>query len=95
MKKILFPTDFSENSLHAFGYALQLAKKLGAEIITLHVYPEDVLPYSEYAPFLAQNYNIAEWGNLKIIKAKSPNSSNSQKNTSPLRSQSFACAGAR
>lgn len=72
MKKILFPTDFSENSLHAFGYALQLAKKLGAEIVTLHVYPETVVPYSEYAPFLAQNYNIAEWGEFENYKSEVP-----------------------
>ncbi|HMR44260.1 MAG TPA: universal stress protein [Saprospiraceae bacterium] len=38
MKKILFPTDFSEAANHAFIYALRIAKKLKAEIITLHVY---------------------------------------------------------
>jgi len=38
MKKILFPTDFSDAANHAFIYALQVAKKLGAQIITLHVY---------------------------------------------------------
>ena len=36
--KILFPTDFSEAADHAFIYALKLADKLGAEILTLHVY---------------------------------------------------------
>lgn len=38
MKKILFPTDFSNAADHAFIYALQLAKQLGASITTLHCY---------------------------------------------------------
>lgn len=38
MKKILFPTDFSDASNHAFIYALKVAEKMKAEIITLHVY---------------------------------------------------------
>lgn len=36
--KILFPTDFSEAANHAFIYALSLADKLKAEILTIHVY---------------------------------------------------------
>lgn len=36
MKKILFPTDFSEASRNAFMYALQLADKLEARLIWLH-----------------------------------------------------------
>lgn len=38
MKKILFPTDFSEASHEAFIYALMLADKVKAEVITLHAY---------------------------------------------------------
>jgi nucleotide-binding universal stress UspA family protein len=38
MKKILFPTDFSEASINAFIYALKLADNIGAEVVTLHVY---------------------------------------------------------
>lgn len=37
MKKILFPTDFSEASRNAFLYALQLADKLEARLLWLHV----------------------------------------------------------
>jgi nucleotide-binding universal stress UspA family protein len=37
MKKILFPTDFSAASRNAFLYALQLADKLGARLLWLHV----------------------------------------------------------
>lgn len=46
MKKILFPTDFSDNSNNAFVYALKLAEKLQAEVITLHVYQFPVLDSS-------------------------------------------------
>ena len=38
MKKILFPTDFSDASNKAFIYALQLAGKTGASITTIHVF---------------------------------------------------------
>jgi len=38
MKKILFPTDFSETAKHAFIYALHVADKMGASITTLHSY---------------------------------------------------------
>jgi nucleotide-binding universal stress UspA family protein len=38
MKKILFPTDFSPASMHAFVYALHLAKNIKGEIIVLHNY---------------------------------------------------------
>lgn len=38
MKNILFPTDFSEASNRAFVYALQIAKKTGAKITTLHAF---------------------------------------------------------
>lgn len=41
IKKILFPTDFSETAQNAFIHCLILAKKLGAEVALLHViYPE-------------------------------------------------------
>ncbi len=38
MKQILVPTDFSENALNAFTYALHIADKLNASITTLHTY---------------------------------------------------------
>jgi nucleotide-binding universal stress UspA family protein len=37
IKKILFPTDFSEGSLNALPYAVDLAKTYGAKIYMLHV----------------------------------------------------------
>ncbi|MBC8048103.1 MAG: universal stress protein [Fimbriimonadaceae bacterium] len=35
---ILFPTDFSEQSVKTFGYALEFAKKLNVPITLIHVY---------------------------------------------------------
>jgi nucleotide-binding universal stress UspA family protein len=37
MKKILIPTDFSEEAMNALDFAYGLAKKNGAELILLHV----------------------------------------------------------
>ncbi len=43
-KKILFCTDFSENSHWAFTYALDLAKAYKSKLLILHVTPEPVHP---------------------------------------------------
>jgi nucleotide-binding universal stress UspA family protein len=39
IKKILIPTDFSENASQAMEYGFQLAKRLGAKVLLLHVIP--------------------------------------------------------
>ncbi|RYD73193.1 MAG: universal stress protein [Sphingobacteriales bacterium] len=53
MKKILVPTDFSDNANLALQYAVMLAQKSGAEITLLHVYdifiPIDGTPLMPYA----------------------------------------------
>jgi nucleotide-binding universal stress UspA family protein len=46
IKKILYPTDMSETSNHAFSYAASLANRYGALITILHVI-KDVMPTSE------------------------------------------------
>ena len=38
IRPILFPTDFSEASKHAFDYAQRLAAKTGANLIVLHAF---------------------------------------------------------
>jgi nucleotide-binding universal stress UspA family protein len=52
MKKILFPTDFSEVADNAFTYALHVAERLEAEIFFLHVYnlaaTEDLMAPTEF-----------------------------------------------
>ena len=44
-KKILFCTDFSENSDHAFAYAFNLARAYDAMLLILHVIVEPVCYY--------------------------------------------------
>lgn len=54
MKRILFPTDFSQIATNAFIHALQLAKVLHAEIIVLHSY--ELLAFDEH--FFHENYSM-------------------------------------
>ena len=41
IKKILYATDLSENARVAFAYAVSLADLYGAQLVMLHVVPED------------------------------------------------------
>jgi nucleotide-binding universal stress UspA family protein len=40
IRKVLFPTDFSECSHAAWGHAVTVARQFGAEIVLLHVVAE-------------------------------------------------------
>ncbi len=64
MKTILFPTDFSENALHAVKYAGMLAIKLKANVVLLNVYPRPCLPpdavMSNVKEYVFGNKNNAE-----------------------------------
>lgn len=68
MKKILFPTDLSEAANNAFIYALHLADRLGAAIITLHIYQKPEvraggLPHTLEEFYRA--YDLEEFENYK------------------------------
>lgn len=52
MKRILFPTDFSEVATNAFLYALNFADVIQAELIVLHSY--DLLPIDDQ--FFPENF---------------------------------------
>jgi nucleotide-binding universal stress UspA family protein len=52
-KKILFPTDGSENSQKAISYVIDLAKKYNSEVIILHSHELSGIVYS---PAGAPNY---------------------------------------
>lgn len=45
LKEVLFTTDFSEASAHAFPYAVIFARKFGAKLYSLHVIDEDSTDY--------------------------------------------------
>lgn len=57
MNKILFPTDFSDAAQNAFIYALHLADKFGAEIVTLHAYELPQVNDLELTPSLRNFYD--------------------------------------
>ncbi len=42
IKKILFPTDFSEMAAQGYLYCLHIAKQLGASVDVLHIYRTDL-----------------------------------------------------
>jgi len=69
MKKILFPTDFSNVSNNAFLYVLKLAENLDAEIITLHVYELPVVNNTDGFPgYLTEIYDSVEWSQFESYK---------------------------
>ncbi len=53
LTKILFATDFSENSAHAFDYALTLARKFNARLLIIHVINEPVDLRGFYVPHVS------------------------------------------
>lgn len=74
MKKILFPTDFSQNANNAFVYALKWAEKYEAEIITLHVYELPILDmsYVDVPIYQAEVYQSIEMASFENFKDQIP-----------------------
>jgi nucleotide-binding universal stress UspA family protein len=61
MPTILFPTDFSDAATRAFVYALQLADRLEAKIITLHVFQKpDISGLTHVPRSLEEFYNTID-----------------------------------
>ena len=46
MKRILFPTDFSEAATNAFVHALEFAKSIDGELVLLHAFDYQFLTVS-------------------------------------------------
>ncbi|MDY6950092.1 MAG: universal stress protein [Thermodesulfobacteriota bacterium] len=70
INKILWPTDFSENSNAALAYVLSLTTKYGAEIYLLYV-AEDLTDYREWYGELGSDHaqKIRDWEIPKAEKA--------------------------
>lgn len=72
MKRILFPTDFSEIATNAFIHVLQFAKVMQAEIIVLHSH--ELLAFDEQ--FFHENfsmiYDSAELSQFDMFKEEVP-----------------------
>ena len=47
IRRLLFPTDFSEPAREAQRYAIALAEKFGAELHALNVVPEFIMPATD------------------------------------------------
>jgi len=62
IKKILWPTDFSDNANAALPYVLSLTKKYGAEIYLLYV-AEDMADYESWYGELTSSHieKLHEW----------------------------------
>ena len=70
MRKILFPTDFSNAANNAFVYALRLAKEMDASLFVLHTYMQPVLSAThagqpELVPEIYENYELHQFENFK------------------------------
>jgi nucleotide-binding universal stress UspA family protein len=72
MKKILFPTDFSEAANNAFVYALRFAESIDAEIVTLHVYELPQVDYINVPVYLLDIYEVTELSNFENYKQHIP-----------------------
>lgn len=57
MKKILYPTDFSDTAENAFIFALQIADHLGASVITLHAFDRPDISNFNLPPTLKDVYD--------------------------------------
>lgn len=72
MKKILFPTDYSETANNAFKYALQLADYRNAELYVLHVYDPPIIS-GGISPQLVENVlKKTSFEKLEQLHANSP-----------------------
>lgn len=70
MRKILFPTDFSNAADNAFVYALHLAKEMDAALYVLNTYMQPVLSAThagqpELVPEVYENYELHQFENFK------------------------------
>ena len=72
MKKILFPTDFSETANNAFLYALNLEKSIDAQVYVLHVYELPMITGSLSAGLIQNVYETVELGSFDNFKDNIP-----------------------
>jgi nucleotide-binding universal stress UspA family protein len=62
MRKILIPTDFSENAMNAIKYALELFKYERSEFIIMHAFADEVYEHTiEMSRSLFEEYKEKVW----------------------------------
>ena len=66
MKKILVPTDFSDNSKAAFSYALKLAAQIDASVTVVTVYHPTAYHMNEY--MITTDEELVKWTEERLEK---------------------------
>lgn len=61
IKKILYPTDLSENARYAFSYAVMLAQMHGAELVILHV----LMDHKDLEAKITEHVRYKQWEEIK------------------------------
>jgi nucleotide-binding universal stress UspA family protein len=72
MKKILFPTDFSEAATNAFVHALEFAKIVNAELVLLHTFEIPVYDNQFFPENYASMYSSIELAKFELFKDEIP-----------------------
>jgi len=72
MKRILFPTDFSEAAKSAFIYAVKFANILDAEIIVLHVYDLPIVDTPAMPETTQEVFDIIELHQFESFREELP-----------------------
>lgn len=72
MKKILFPTDFSEAATNAFVHALEFARIVKAELVLLHTFEIPVYDSQFFPENYASIYSSIELAKFEMFKDEIP-----------------------
>lgn len=72
MKRILFPTDFSEAATSAFIYAIKFADVLDAEVIVLHVYDLPIVDMPPMPEATQEVFDIVEMNQFESFREELP-----------------------
>ena len=72
MKKILFPTDFSETATNAFVHALELAKIVKGELILLHSFELHLVDNVFYPENYKETFDTLELSKFEQFKDELP-----------------------
>lgn len=70
MKRILFPTDFSEAAANAFLYVLNYANAFNAQVIILHVYDLPILDMPPLPETSQEIFEAVEFNSFEKFKAE-------------------------
>jgi len=72
MKRILFPTDFSETARNAFIYALNFADSFKAELVLLHVYDLPIVETPPLPETTTEIFDIVEMHQFESFREELP-----------------------